>query len=152
MEKLLSVLVLLMLVPRANAQSAVVPAQPAQTEESRLLGLELLWNQAVQGKDTRALEILIAPEMVNIEYDGTLLNRDLYLASVTSRSVHAEHIGNESMSVHLYGQIAVVIGVYREAGTESGKPYSRRGRFTDTWVRRSGSWLCVATQSTLIAR
>jgi ketosteroid isomerase-like protein len=66
--------------------------------------------------------------------------------------VHAEHIGNESMSVHLYGQIAVVIGVYREAGTESGKPYSRRGRFTDTWVRRSGSWLCVATQSTLIAR
>src|SRR5580700_3436642 len=142
MEKLLSVLVLLMLVPGADAQLAVVPAQPAQ-EESRLLGLELLWNQAVQAKDTRALEILIAPEMVDIEYDGTLLNRDLYLASVASQSVHAEHIGNESMSVHLYGQIAVVIGVYREAGTESGKPYSRRGRFTDTWVRRSGSWLCV---------
>jgi ketosteroid isomerase-like protein len=148
MQKLLSVFLLLLIVPRANLQQAV----PAQPDESRLLALELLWNQAVQGKDTRALEILIAPEMLNVEYDGTLLNRDQYLASVASRSVHAEQIANESMSVHLYGQIGVVIGVYREAGTKSGKPYSRRGRFTDTWVRRGGSWLCVATQSTLIAR
>jgi hypothetical protein len=32
-----------------------------------------------------------------------------------------------------------------------GKPISRRGRFTDTWVKQNGTWLCVASQNTLIS-
>jgi hypothetical protein len=28
----------------------------------------------------------------------------------------------------------------------------RRGRFTDTWVFHQGSWVCVASQSTLIMK
>jgi len=96
--------------------------------------------------------MLIAPEMVYIEIDGTLMDRTEYLASVASRSVHAEQISCESMKVHLYGPIAVVSGVYRESGAKDGKPYTHRERFTDTWVLRGGNWLCVASQSTLIAR
>jgi hypothetical protein len=57
---------------------------------------------------------------------------------------------NESMSVHLYRAVAVVNGVCRESGVKNGKPYSVRMRFTDTWVRRNESWICVASQSTLI--
>jgi hypothetical protein len=44
-----------------------------------------------------------------------------------------------------------VTGVYREKGTYKGKPYQRRGRFTDTWVKQKGTWQCVASQSTLIS-
>jgi len=50
----------------------------------------------------------------------------------------------------VYGNSAVVTGVYREKGVKNGRPYQRRGRFTDTWVYQSGSWVCVASQSTLI--
>jgi len=148
MGKLFSVLLLLLIAPRANAQGVI----PAQTDESRILTLELAWNQAVQEKDAKAVEILIAPEMVYIEYDGTVMNRAEYLASVAARSVHAEQILSEAMTVHLYGAVAVVNGVYRETGAKAGKPYLHRERFTDTWVRRDGSWLCVASQSTLIVR
>jgi len=54
------------------------------------------------------------------------------------------------MTAHIYGESAVVTGVYREKGISNGKPYLRRGRFTDTWVNQSGTWVCVASQSTLI--
>ncbi|MGO9088312.1 MAG: nuclear transport factor 2 family protein [Candidatus Sulfotelmatobacter sp.] len=149
MRTVLSLLLLLLVVPRFNAQEA---AGSPQADESRILTLELAWNQAVQEKDAKALEILIAPEMVYIEYDGTLMNRAEYLASVAARSVHAEQILSEAMMVHLYGAVAVVSGVYRETGAKAGKPYLHRERFTDTWVRRGGSWLCVASQSTLITK
>ena len=49
-----------------------------------------------------------------------------------------------------YAGSAVVTGVYREKGMNHGKPYPRRGRFTDTWVYRDNAWVCVASQSTLI--
>ena len=148
MGRMFSVILLLWMIPGGNAQSA----GPARADESRILALELAWNQAVQGKDAKALEMLIGPEMVYIEIDGTLMNRAEYLASVATRSEHAEQILCESMTVHLYGPIAIVSGVYRETGAKSGKPYTHRERFIDTWVLRGGNWLCVASQSTLIAR
>jgi ketosteroid isomerase-like protein len=147
MGKLFSVVLLLLMAPRADAQ-----AGPAQAEDSRVLTLELAWNHAVQGKDVKALAMLIAPEMVYVEIDGTLMNRAEYLASVASRSVHAEQISCESMTVHVYGPVAIVSGIYRETGAQNGKPYSHRERFTDTWVLRGGNWLCIASQSTLIER
>lgn len=75
-----------------------------------------------------------------------------YLASVHVPSLHPERIVNESMSVHLYGTVAVVSGVCRENGVRKGKPYSVRMRFTDTWIRRGESWICVASQSMLTSQ
>ena len=43
------------------------------------------------------------------------------------------------MTVHLYGNAAVVTGAYRDKGTEKGKPFLRRGRFTDTWIYDKGA-------------
>jgi len=135
--------------------ASLIKAQGAiQTggEESRILTLEVAWNQAVQSRDAKALRILLAPEVVYIDYDGTVMDREQYLASVDSPPNVPLQIVNESMTVRMYGAVAVVNGVYRETGAKNGKPYLHRERFTDTWVREGGSWLCVASQSTLIAR
>ena len=53
-------------------------------------------------------------------------------------------------AVHVYGNAAVVAGIYRESGTNKGKHYVIRSRYTDTWIRRDGIWRCVASHSTLI--
>src|SRR5207302_4767286 len=50
----------------------------------------------------------------------------------------------ESMSAHVYGDSAVVIGIYTVKGIDKNKPYNRRGRFTDVWVRQNKTWVCVA--------
>ena|SRR5882724_1247289 len=127
------------------------PAATAQdAQQGRILALENSWNQALKPKDVKAIEALLAGEFIDIECDGTMMDKAHYLASVKAPTVRLEHIVNESMQVQFYGWSAVVIGLYWEKGTRNGKPYMYHQRFVDTWINRSGIWLCVTSQSTLI--
>jgi ketosteroid isomerase-like protein len=121
-------------------------------EEGRILALETAWNHAEQNKDVAALDQLLSSTLVYIDYDGSLQNKAQFLAEAKSESLHPEQITNDEMTAHVYGDAAVVTGIYREKGISKGKPYSRRGRFTDTWVKEKGTWLCVASQSTLMSK
>jgi len=138
--------VLLLLLAAGFGAQSMPQADP---ERDRILSLENAWNQAVQQKDAAALRMLLAPDLIFVDWDGTLMNKAEYLASVQSSGLFPAHIVNQSMTVHHYGSVAVVNGVCRETGVNKGKPYSHLERFTDTWVLRGDSWLCVASQSTL---
>jgi len=120
-------------------------------EEGRILALETAWNHAEESKDAAALDQLLAASLAYIDYDGSIMNKKEFLTSIQQESLHPAQITNEEMTAKVYGEAAVVTGVYREKGTSKGKPYQRRGRFTDTWVRQEGTWQCVASQSTLIS-
>jgi ketosteroid isomerase-like protein len=121
-------------------------------EEGRLRALESAWNHAEQSKDAAALNQLLADSLVYVDYDGALLNKKEFLESTLHNNIEQEQINNDGMTVHVYGNAAVVTGVYRDKGIEKGKAFSRRGRFTDTWINQNGTWQCVASQSTLILR
>jgi ketosteroid isomerase-like protein len=127
-----------------------IQASAQDTTKERILALERAWNQAVQLRDGKAVEPLLGNELIYIDYDGTVMNKGQYMASVKSSVLHAEQVTNEAMKVRVYGATAVVVGVYREKGTRRGKAYLHRERFVDTWLSREGAWLCVASQSTLI--
>jgi len=122
----------------------------AQTSDTvRVLSLENAWNEAESHKDVRALAALLAPTFVYTDTDGVFSDKSQFLASI--RDVTSTLIVNEGMKAESYGDTIVVTGAYREQGAERGKPYTRRGRFTDTWVLQNGQWLCAASQETLIA-
>jgi ketosteroid isomerase-like protein len=55
------------------------------------------------------------------------------------------------MNAQVYGDAAVVTGVYRVKGVDQGQPYQRRGRFTDTWIHQNGTWVCIASQYTVMS-
>jgi ketosteroid isomerase-like protein len=147
MKVLLTVLVLLVttrpLLPQA--------AGGVDAEQSKILALENAWNQAEKHKDGKALETLLHPDLVYVDYDGSMMTKVEFIASVKDPALKPEQIVNESMTAHVFGDSAVVSGIYREKGVKNGKPYNRRGRFTDTWVYQGGLWMCVASQSTMIA-
>jgi ketosteroid isomerase-like protein len=126
--------------------------QTMSEDEGRILALETAWNHAEQKKDVAALDQLLSPQLVYIDYDGSISNKQEFLANVKSESLSPDQITNEQQVAHVFGDCAVVTGIYREKGTNKGKPYNRRGRFTDTWVKTNASWQCVASQSTLIQR
>lgn len=144
--RILLAIFLLLWVPRTAAQA---PPQ-ADPEQTRILALENAWNLAEEHKDVKALETLLDSTLVYIDYDGSIMNKGQFIASVKEPALHPEQIVNESMTAQVYGDSAVVTGVYHEKGVKNGKPYLHRGRFTDTWVFRSGVWVCVSSQSTLI--
>jgi hypothetical protein len=135
------------------APGAAAPAQEAHpdAEQTKILALENAWNQAEEHKDVKALDTLLDATLVYTDYDGSVMNKEQFMASVKAPTLHPEQIVNESMAAQVYRDSAVVTGVYHEKGVRNGKPYLRRGRFTDTWVFHNSTWVCVSSQSTLIA-
>jgi ketosteroid isomerase-like protein len=119
-------------------------------EEGRILGLETAWNHALEAKDAKALDMVLAKSFVSIETDGSLWSRSEFLASIKSPEYQPSKAVTEQSDVHVYGDAAVVVGIFRVKGMEKGKPYVRRERFVDTWIKSNGTWQCVATTSTLI--
>jgi hypothetical protein len=131
--------------------SAAQEAADTASEKTRILALENAWNLAEEHKDVKALDGLLASTLVYIDYDGSLMDKAQFMGSVKAPALHPEQIVNESMTAYVYGNSAIVTGIYREKGKVGGKPYLRRGRFTDTWVYQNSTWVCVASQSTLIS-
>jgi len=122
------------------------------SDKVRVLSLENLWNEAERNKDGKALDGLLASTFAYTDSDGSFLNKPQFLASITAVSYHPDQIINEAMRADPHDHVVIVTGMYREEGVEKGKRYVRRGRFTDTWVQENGSWLCAASQETLIGR
>jgi len=122
----------------------------ASADEIQIKQLERAWNQAEAKQEVKEVSSLLADTLVYTDYDGSFMNKSEYMKWVVSPGQKADHIYDEGLSVQVYGSAAVATGIYRETGTNKGKPYVIRSRFTDTWIKRDGVWLCVASQSTLI--
>jgi len=114
-------------------------------DKSRIIALENSWNQAELHNDAHAVDLLLADDFVMTVADGYTINKAAMLASVRDTSYKPDVLQSENMQVHMYGNTAIVTGSYLEKGNDKGKPFERRGRFTDTWVNLSGEWRCVAS-------
>jgi ketosteroid isomerase-like protein len=135
------------------ALSAVLFAQQKSApsnDEIQVRQLEHAWNEAESRHDVGAVTAIVADTLTYIDFDGSIMNKAEYLKDVTKTSYQADHLYDEGLNVVVYGDAAVVVGIYRETGKSKGKTYIHRVRFTDTWIRRGGVWQCVASQNTLI--
>jgi hypothetical protein len=135
----------------ATAQTAQ-EGQGRGAETTRVVTLERLWNQAEVDKDVRALGQIVPDTFIYVDIVGKLSSKEQFLSDIKNGPEIPVEIRNESMVTEVYANTVVVTGIYRERGTSEGKPYTRRGRFTDTWVRVDSGWQCVASQSTLIGK
>jgi ketosteroid isomerase-like protein len=139
------------------AASLLVVAQDqtdavSAARRSKVMAFESAWGEAEKNKDAKALDALLDDSLAYTDYDGTLKTKGDFLAAVKAKGHNPEQQVVESTSARVYGDTAVVVGIYRVKGIDQGKHYLRRGRFTDTWVNRNGLWVCVASQYTLLSR
>ena len=121
-------------------------------DESKIRALESAWNLAEEEKNIGALDQMLAATFVYTEFDGSFSDKAQFLKSVKTSAPTSDQITNQEVAVALYGLTAVVTGIFKEKGIENGKPFTRRGRFTDTWLNQNGVWLCIASQATLLQR
>jgi ketosteroid isomerase-like protein len=145
-------IVLVMMVLGLPVQLAKAQESSDSGDRSNILALEHAWDQAQERGDVKALAAVFDNSLVYVDYDGELLTKAAYLGRVKANNIHMEQIVADEMSVELFGNTAIVVGTYRVKGMENGKPYLRRGRFTDTWVRTKGNWICVAAATTPLLR
>ncbi len=128
-----------------------VRAQNASSDESgHILALETAWNHALEVKDTAALQMLLAKEMIALDSDGVLMNKAAFLAGIKAPDYQPGHVINEKINVQMFDGTAVVSGVYREKNVENGKQVVHRSSFVDTWVKEGDTWQCVASTAVTI--
>jgi ketosteroid isomerase-like protein len=121
-------------------------------DESKIIALENLWNQTQVAHDADAMDKMLHPEFVLTDYDGSVLNKTQFLASIRDKSNQLTSEVSQDMKLHRHGDTVIIIGATHEKGTAKGKPYEHYGRFTDTWIKRDDRWLCVASQLALIPK
>jgi ketosteroid isomerase-like protein len=143
-------LLLLAIALLLSSPSPFAQEQPTSSDEIQLHQLERAWNQAEAKQEVKEVANLVDDTLVYTDYDGSIMNKAEYLKWVAAPEQKADHLYDEGLTVHVYGNAAVVAGIYRESGTNKGKHYVVRSRYTDTWIRRDGVWRCVASHSTLI--
>jgi ketosteroid isomerase-like protein len=138
-------LILLVTFSAAQAQSR------RSDEGAHVLALDNSWNRALESKDTRALDMLLADAFVSVDIDGSMQTKREFLASIKSPDYHppAQAVTEQS-SVEVYGDSAVVVGIFRTKGVDKGKKYMNRERYVDTWAKIEGTWKCVASITVLI--
>src|SRR6266581_4715434 len=113
------------------AQVTHLDAQ-APSPEDAIRALESQRAQALLKADTVALSQLVADNMREIA------NGTLRLTSVRY----------DSLSVRIYGDVAVLQGIADNTGTFRGFPFTGKIRYTRVFVRHDRRWRAVAMQQT----
>jgi ketosteroid isomerase-like protein len=131
---------------------ASLSAQTSQSDEgTHVLALDNSWNRALEKNDTKALDLLLADTFVSIDIDGSIETKREFLASLKSPSYQPPtQAVTEQSKVDVYGDSAVVVGIYRTQSQHKGTTVSRRERFVDTWANINHTWKCVASVAVLI--
>jgi ketosteroid isomerase-like protein len=123
----------------------MIPFLAVAQDSTKIIAMDNLWNRAELSNDANAVKLLLADDFIMTVAEGTLYNKAQTLASVADKSYRPEVLQSTGLVVHSYGNTAVVTGTFYEKVVDKGKPWERRGRFTDTWMNLNGRWQCIAS-------
>jgi hypothetical protein len=126
------------------AQGSVAGSTP----EDSVRAVELVRRQALLQGDTVALSRLVAEDFIEISRLGTLRTKADNMRDIASGNLKLTSVRYDSLTVRIYGEVAVLQGIADNAGSLRGLPFSGKIRYTRVFVRRAGRWQAVAMQQT----
>jgi ketosteroid isomerase-like protein len=96
--------------------------------------------RSVDERDTGWFEKHLAPDFMNSNPDGTLVDRAAFLRQIAA-GAGVSGIREHEVLIRVSGDLAIIHArtAYTKADGNKGG-----GRYTDIWSRRDGRWLCVA--------
>ena len=117
----------------------------AQRDLETLTALNRDFTASVQKGDVKRLEEIFADDFMCSTPDGSLLDKAEYLKLV-AQPVTISGLVAEDVRIRLLGDFAIIHARFnsrRDDGTQ------RRGRYTDNWARRDGTWVAVSAHFNL---
>ena len=127
---------------------ASVCAQQPLSDEKQILKLEDDWARALKTKDRQILDALVASNFTFIEPDGTVKDRDEYLADRSSDIADIESFELADVKVSVFENCALASGVSKITERRQGKRYRFSLRWKELWLKGNESWQVVSSQAT----
>jgi uncharacterized protein (TIGR02246 family) len=98
--------------------------------------------------DKAVLERILGDELFLIAGSGKVETKDDFVREFTSPGFKLEPFTITEVVQKVRGSYAILGGVALLKGTDGGKPFSQRLRFSDHWEKRNGKWQVVYIQVT----
>src|SRR5262245_3473838 len=112
----------------------------AQRDLDTLTALNRDFVASVQKGDVKRLEPILAHDFMCSTPDGSLLDKAEYL-KLTAKPVTISGLVAEDVRIRLLGDFAIIHGRFNSRSADSKQ---RRGRYTDNYARRDGTWVAVS--------
>jgi uncharacterized protein (TIGR02246 family) len=131
---------------------AAAQAGPAGADEQAVTAAEQQWLKSQQTNNVELLAPLLADKVVETTGFGKVHDgKQAVLADAKSDTWSSADYTD--LKVTVFGQTAIATGTFTGKGkSASGKALDERVRFTDTWVKMDGKWLCVASHDSSIKK
>src|SRR3954471_10004894 len=117
----------------------------AQRDLDTLTVLNRDYVQSVQKGAVKRFEEILPDDFMCSNPDGSLLDKAEYL-KLMAQPVTSSGLGAEDVRIRLLGDFAIIHARFNSRSAD-GKP--RRGRYTDNWARRDGTWVAVSAHYNL---
>ena len=112
----------------------------AQRDLDTLTALNREFTASVQNGDVKRFEEILADDFMMSTPDGSLLDKAEFL-KLTAQPVTISGLAVENVRIRVLGDFAIIHARFNSRSAD-GKP--RRGRYTDNWARRDGTWVAVS--------
>jgi ketosteroid isomerase-like protein len=136
---------------RAEAQARGPQGSPVTADQRALYRLEDQWAEALVKRDSMFFRRTLARDYVYSDERG-VFTKEQVIAEQTSLTDTVTFATNEGMRAIVHGPTAVVVGILVVRGRGKAGPFEHRFRYTDTWAKRDGRWVMVASQDYDIPR
>lgn len=146
-------LILLSLIQTFAFGQALDTGVPKNSPEQELVNLERQKDEAILRADKAALERLYSDDYLKVNSVGRIVNKKGSIEFFARHGIVFESYSSEEISVRIYGDTAVVNGIYKYR-TSRARGFrgddSFRYRYTNIYIKRSSGWQIVASQDTRI--
>jgi hypothetical protein len=117
----------------------------------RFQKIEDQWSGAISNRDQYALELVLAPEMIDISASGEVTTRNQQIAMLLRKGAGPVFLNQRVANVRTFGDMTVVIGTYVEQVQLDNRQTEQKGLFTHVFRRVRDNWLCVSAQRTPVS-
>lgn len=124
-------------------------AQQGKTEQE-LMQIERDWCAANVKADKAAVGRIVSDDLTAISSVGKIQTKAEMIADLKPGALTSCQA--DMMKVRVYGDTAIVTGRNTVSGVDDKKVAfsNRQVMWTDTFMKRDGKWLCIATQSSRV--
>jgi hypothetical protein len=139
-----------LLLASAVASASCAACASLASSESTVLQLERSRFDAMTRQDVRALEPMLADDLVYCHSHGLCETKTEFLGSIGSGSIRYRSVEVLELRPRALDDAVVLNGTIAIEGVLGGETRTMRLSFLDVYARRNGRWQLIGWQSTLV--
>jgi ketosteroid isomerase-like protein len=143
---------LLYAVGRAVGQHApAAPPSDAPQQLQQMQQVEDRWSDAIGKRDQYALELVLAPQFIDISATGDVTTRNQQIATLFVKNAEPVSLEQKVISTRFVGNVAIVNGTYVMHWKLDKGPVDEKGIFSHVFEHTAAGWLCLNAQQTVVS-